>query len=490
MLYVNIPLHSAVEVFGSYAAINTAIVLLLLHGRRPTASQTVWVPCGLLGMGILDVMHGAVAPGNTFVWLHSLATLVGGFFFVLSWLPRASGASRQRYGYPLTVVVAVLLLGVYSLAEPERIPRMVDDDVFTIAADWINVLGGVFFLLAAPRFLISYRRHGDREDLLFFAICLLLGAAAVLFPWSKAWDLAWWVWHFLRLAGFTVVLLLTLMTFRRLIVSLGEAVATVSDTTARMSATMSQHEATANQQATAAMQASLAIEELSRSSEHSAAQAVSAAESAAMAANSTLQGAGLTRQSVEAMEDLSAKISAMVEQIMHLGDQTREIGGIALLLRDLAEQINILALNATLEAARAGDHGEGFAVVASEIRKLAGQSRKASTEAAALIADVRRATDASVETAEAGVQSVAKVNGLSREMAVLFSELAAIATSVDENAQAVLLNAREQSAAFTQISESAGEIATGAKETSTRISTTRSGISELNASLERLKTVL
>ena len=193
---------------------------------------------------------------------------------------------------------------------------------------------------------------------------------------------------------------------------------------------------------------------------------------------------------MEATEDFSAKISAMVEQIMHLGDQTREIGGIALLLRDLAEQINILALNATLEAARAGDHGEGFAVVASEIRKLAGQSRKASTEAAALIADVRRATDASVETAEAGVQSVAKVNGLSRGMAVRFSGLAAIATSVDENAQAVLLNAREQSAAFTQISESAGEIATGAKETSTRISTTRSGISELNASLERLKTVL
>ncbi|MGB5735818.1 MAG: hypothetical protein WBM40_15390 [Thiohalocapsa sp.] len=319
MSYINIPLHSAVEVFGSYAAITTAIILVLLHKRQQTAAQSVWVACGLLGMGILDVFHGSVAPGDTFVWLHSLATLVGGVCFLSAWLPRGWLGSRASYAYPAVVAFTALALGAYSVAYPERVPEMVHAHAFTAAANWINVAGGVFFLLAAPRFFVSFRRHRHNDDLLFFVICLLLGGAGVLFPSSQAWDLTWWTWHFLRLAGFTVVLLFTLMTFQRLISVIGEAVAKVADTAAQMSATITQHEATANQQAAAAMQASLAIEELSRSSGHSAAQAGSAADSAARAADATIQGAGLIRQSVDAMEDLSAKISAMAGEIMRPG---------------------------------------------------------------------------------------------------------------------------------------------------------------------------
>jgi hypothetical protein len=249
-------------------------------------------------MGILDVFHGAVAPGNTFVWLHSLATLVGGFFFMLVWLqPRRRGVS-DKHAYPGIVALLAVLIGTYSVSFPERLPLMIEDDVFTDAANWINVSAGVFFLVAAPRFLLGFVKEQHTDDLLFFLICALLGGAGVLFQYSKAWDGTWWAWHFLRLAGFTVVMLFTLMTFRRFVIVIADTVHRMAGTATQMSAAITQHEATAREQAAAAEQASVTVEQLARSSRQSAAQAVSAAESATRAANSTTQGAGLTRQSV------------------------------------------------------------------------------------------------------------------------------------------------------------------------------------------------
>lgn len=490
MTYINIPLHSTFEVFGSYAAITTAIIIVLLQNRRSSASQSVWVACGLLGMGILDVFHGAVVPGNLFVWLHSVASFVGGAFFALIWLPEAGKQRRRSYGYPLIVASLALVLGAYSVAFPELLPSMIEQDVFTDAAKVINVAGGLFFIIAAPRFFLSYSKHRHYDDLLFFIISLFLGGAGVLFQYSHAWDFTWWLWHVLRLSGFTVVLLLTVVTFRRLISVIVRTVDEIASTATEMSETITQHEATANQQAAAANQASTTIEELSRSSRHSAAQAVSAAESAARASASTIQGAGFTRQSAEAMGDLSGKIGDMAQQILDLGQQTGQIGHFAVLLKDLAEQINILALNATLEAARAGEHGEGFAVVAGEIRKLAGQSRQAAEQAATLIAGLRAAANASTGATDAGLHSVEQVKGLSAKVALLFSDLSAIAASVEENAQTVLSNAQQQSSAFDQIAEAANTIAIGAKETFEGASQTRAGISELNATVEQLHSVV
>ena len=90
----------------------------------------------------------------------------------------------------------------------------------------------------------------------------------------------------------------------------------------------------------------------------------------------------------------------VADQILRLGEQTTQIGSIANLVKDLATQTNMLALNAAVEAARAGDHGKGFAVVASEVRKLADQSKKSAEEAAALIAEVQKATNSTIMVTE------------------------------------------------------------------------------------------
>ena len=487
MIQINIPLHSAIEVFGSFAAITTAIILILLQKKRQSASQSIWVACGLLGMGILDVFHGSVAPGSTFVWLHSTANLLGGFLFMFAWLQAKN--SQASFAPPAIVALAAMLFGAFSVAFPETLPSMIEQGEFTAAANMINFAGGLFFLIAAPRFFIGYRTGGHKDDLLFFIICIFLGLAEVLFQYSKAWDSTWWAWHFMRLSGLTIVLLYTFVIFKRFITVIAEAVSGIATTATQIAATVTQHERTASQQAVAANQTSATLTELSASSRQSAEQAANAAAVAEKASAATTHGGDVTRQAVAAMGDLKDKIAAMADQILRLGEQTGQIGSIAVLVKDLSGQINMLALNAAVEAARAGEHGKGFAVVAGEVRKLAGQSKKSAEQASALVADIQKATNSSIMMTEEGTRTVNEVTQLAQKVAELFNNLSGMAGSVNENAQQVMLNAKQQSAAFTQIVEATNNIAAGAKETAAGISQTKVGVQKLNEAAENLKAI-
>ncbi|MDO8312098.1 MAG: methyl-accepting chemotaxis protein [Sideroxyarcus sp.] len=270
---------------------------------------------------------------------------------------------------------------------------------------------------------------------------------------------------------------------------LTESVSAISSSATQIAATINQHERTASQQSAAANETSATITELSASSRQSAEQAANAAAIAEKASAATVQGGAATRQAVAAMGDLKDKIAAMADQILHLGEQTGQIGTIATLVKDLSGEINMLALNAAVEAARAGEHGKGFAVVAGEVRKLAGQSKKSAEQATALVADIQKATNSSIMMTEAGTHTVAEVTQLAQKVAELFNNLSGMVGSVNENAQQVMLNAKQQSAAFTQIVEATNSIAAGAKETAAGISQTKVGVQKLNEAAENLKAI-
>jgi len=256
-----------------------------------------------------------------------------------------------------------------------------------------------------------------------------------------------------------------------------------------IAATITQHERTASQQAAAANETAATIEELAASSKKTAQQAANAAAVAEKAGADTAQGDQTTRQAVAAMGSLKDKIGAMADQILHLGEQTGQIGSTATVLKDLAGQINMLALNAAVEAARAGEHGKGFAVVASEIRKLADESKKSAEQTALLVADVQKATNASIMMTEEGTHTVAEVTQLVQKVAELFGNLASLAGTANENAQQVMLNAQQQSAAFNQVVEATNSIVSGAKETAAGISQTKIGVQNLNEAAENLKAI-
>lgn len=112
------------------------------------------------------------------------------------------------------------------------------------------------------------------------------------------------------------------------------------------------------------------------------------------------------RANIDKMILLRQKIQIIAELILELSEYTEQIGDTIEIVEDIAEQTNMLALNAAVEAARAGEHGKGFSVVAGEIRKLADESKQATTKITSLIKDIQQATNSTVMAAEEGSKEI------------------------------------------------------------------------------------
>src|SRR5258707_7640233 len=125
--------------------------------------------------------------------------------------------------------------------------------------------------------------------------------------------------------------------------------------------------------------------------------AEASAEAARRALDAAEQGNRAVRDTLEGMQRIRASVQATAKKIKSLGDRSLEISEIINVINDITEQTNLLALNAAIEAARAGEAGRGFAVVADEVRKLAEHNRNATKDIAALIKAIH------AETNEAGV---------------------------------------------------------------------------------------
>jgi len=204
-LLEDLPLHGAVEMAGAVIGAMVAYLLLRLDSISEGSSFNHLIASALLSMACLDGLHSLLIGDNTFVWLHSLATAVGGFLFAMIWLPGKLLKPFLKY-WPPAALLASLALGGYSIIQPEQLPQMIDGGKFTLYAVVLNMGGGILMILAAIRLFLAYRRTGKPEDLLFFFQCLILASAAIMFKQSSIWDLPWWSWHVVRLAGYSIAL--------------------------------------------------------------------------------------------------------------------------------------------------------------------------------------------------------------------------------------------------------------------------------------------
>ncbi len=212
--WMDIPLHSVAEALGGFTALSIAALVLLLQKNKKIPGYYIWVSSALVGIGMLDLFHSIAPPGDSFVWLHSMAVFAGGFLFALVWLPYRIAQSRLASILPALVFIFTTIFGIFSFAFSDILPAMISEGAFTSSARAINTLGGLLFLLAAVYFVIRYHSGRSREDLLFINFCLLNGWAGLLFPFSQLWYGDWWFWHLLRLIAYFIIISYIFIAFK------------------------------------------------------------------------------------------------------------------------------------------------------------------------------------------------------------------------------------------------------------------------------------
>jgi methyl-accepting chemotaxis protein len=281
-----------------------------------------------------------------------------------------------------------------------------------------------------------------------------------------------------------IVGLWTIRNANRLI---GRTTNAISSSSKEIAATVTQHERIAVAQAAMVNETNVTVEELSASSRQCADQAATVVEVAQRASGLTSEGSSIVGDAIHGMTSLKENVGSVADQILRLSEQTGQIGNIATVVKDLAAQTNMPALNAAVEATRAGEHGKGFAVVASEVRKLADQSKKSAEEAYRIVSEIQKAGNSTIMVTEEGTKTVEEVSRIAGKVGDLFEALSVEAGRVYESAQQVVLNTRQQSSAINQIGEAMGNINASSKETAAGISQTKTGLHNLEEAARDLQ---
>lgn len=158
--------------------------------------------------------------------------------------------------------------------------------------------------------------------------------------------------------------------------------------------------------ATAVSQTASTVEEVKQTALLASDKAQRVADNAQTAVTISLDGSQSVQASIEAMRRIQEQMESIAESIVRLSEQGHAIGEIIATVNDLAEQSNLLAVNATIEAAKAGEQGKGFAVVAQEVKSLASQSKQATAQVRGILSEIQKATSAAVVTTERGSREV------------------------------------------------------------------------------------
>jgi methyl-accepting chemotaxis protein len=227
-----------------------------------------------------------------------------------------------------------------------------------------------------------------------------------------------------------------------------------------------------SEQARQVQAASATAAQMAASVEQVAANAHSVAEASQQTRAAANQGSQAVRDTTAAMAEIQAVVGQAAIKVADLGSLSERIGTVVETIDDIAEQTNLLALNAAIEAARAGEHGKGFAVVADEVRKLAERSSRETKQIAQLIAQVQAATKDAVSAMETGAGKVA--HG---------SQKAALAgRTLDE----ILLAMETSVLQVTQIASSSRLMATGSRSVTDRMNSISAVVDENSAATEQM----
>ena len=242
-----------------------------------------------------------------------------------------------------------------------------------------------------------------------------------------------------------------------------------------------QQEKSLSQQAAAVTETSSTVEELAASANMLQKQGNSVIDIVKLSKEATIKEQVKSTENLKEAQFLSVKMKGMSDSVAALASQLESVKLLSNTISDISKETNILALNASVESARAGEHGKGFAEIAKQIRNLADQSKANVEKSIKIIADIDRQSNAMIMESDGMIKTVDKVANNASESNQAFEFLSKMSNEINSNVVEIILNSNQQTKALDQIDVAMRDITIRANEIV-------GGVNITNGNIERLST--